>query len=516
MPGALSGLHRISRSRDSTVMRRSQAGRDRGTTATGSRIIGRDHSSIMSAGKRDRVFISYSHKDQRLYEQFIRMLSPIIRAGLIDVWDDTKIDPGASWKEEIQAALASASVAVLLVSQDFLASDFISRHELPPLLKAAREEGVKIFWVCLGDCLYQSTEIATYQAAHDVTKPLRRLRKPQREAVLARIGSKLIEVVAEARKGSSPSADRNLSPTTMAVLFEERKLPPAPKPRFERAPVAGERPRPAGGAELMALFDRGFRSIVMCGMPATGKSELVSAYTRAIALHRGRASVLIHRPTGATMPGDVWFQAIEGRRRRLFVDPSGEFFRALSPDYRRHLNLPEPTSDHFEFLRRSMQQLAGIVLVFDLTRTNGEDHAARWRDQEYDFRFLLAALRWMRFERVEQQSELGVTLTISARAAHMPRLDVPVLVAFTKADLLQSLTHEYPFDFARRRLPLLHSALSTHARRFRYDFCHTMIRTARGDVPTDRPCGVLLPFEWLLEPPFPWMPRLPTALVGSR
>jgi TIR domain-containing protein len=141
---------------------------------------------------RNQIFVSYSHKDRRLFEEFETMLAPAIQNGRVDLWDDRKIPPGAKWKEEIQKALASASVAVLLVSQNFLASRFIVDRELPPLFKAAREEGVTIFCIYLSSCLFEQTEIASYQAAHDVSRPLDRLPKSQRQAVLREVCAKLI------------------------------------------------------------------------------------------------------------------------------------------------------------------------------------------------------------------------------------------------------------------------------------------------------------------------------------
>lgn len=147
---------------------------------------------------RNKIFVSYSHKDGKLFEEFKTMLAPAIQSGLVDLWDDRKILPGQKWKEEIEKALTSASVAVLLVSQNFLASHFIAEKELQPLLKAAREEGVSIFWIYLSSCLFEQTEIASYQAAHDTSRPLDRLSKSQRQAVLSEICAKLIRTAQQA------------------------------------------------------------------------------------------------------------------------------------------------------------------------------------------------------------------------------------------------------------------------------------------------------------------------------
>lgn len=155
-------------------------------------------SKPISESARDRNFVSYSHKDRKLFDEFKTMLAPAILNGVVDFWDDTRIKPGARWKDQIQRALKAVKVGVLLVSNHFLESDFIVKHELPLLLKAARDEGATIFWIYLSPCHYELSEIETFQAAHDVSRPLNGLTKPKRQEVLKKIGGDLIRLAQSA------------------------------------------------------------------------------------------------------------------------------------------------------------------------------------------------------------------------------------------------------------------------------------------------------------------------------
>jgi adenylate cyclase len=124
------------------------------------------------ARPREGVFISYSHEDKVWLGKLQTHLRPYVRRGGISVWDDTQIEPGMDWKQELGRALGRARVAVLLVSPQFLASDFVAQEEWPALLAAAKAEGLEVIWFVLSACSYAETDIPTYQAALNPKQPL--------------------------------------------------------------------------------------------------------------------------------------------------------------------------------------------------------------------------------------------------------------------------------------------------------------------------------------------------------
>jgi hypothetical protein len=69
---------------------------------------------------RPTVFISYSHKDEDWKDRVVTHLRGLGHQGSLAVWDDRRIEGGQDWYQEIQDAMSAASVALLLVSADFL------------------------------------------------------------------------------------------------------------------------------------------------------------------------------------------------------------------------------------------------------------------------------------------------------------------------------------------------------------------------------------------------------------
>ncbi len=78
------------------------------------------------------VFFSYSHKDEELRDELAKHLKILKREGIITDWYDRQISAGTEWEGEIDAHLNTARVILLLISSDFLASDYCYGIELEP------------------------------------------------------------------------------------------------------------------------------------------------------------------------------------------------------------------------------------------------------------------------------------------------------------------------------------------------------------------------------------------------
>jgi TIR domain len=185
---------------------------------------------------RSKIFISYSHKDKKWLERLQTTFEILSREKQFSFWDDTQIRPGEEWREKIGEALATARLAVLLVSNDFLNSRFIREKELPPLLDAAGKDGLRILWVAVRHSLYSETEIERYQAVNDPKRPLESLRGSDRDKELVRISKEILKAVSE--------------PDDLA---EEESLGPDPNraPMMDTTPAQAPQTASDGGVRVL-------------------------------------------------------------------------------------------------------------------------------------------------------------------------------------------------------------------------------------------------------------------------
>lgn len=148
----------------------------------------------------NQVFVSYSHRDRDVLERLMVHLRPLEREGLIDPWNDTRISAGADWKKEITHALASSRAAILLVTADFLASDFVVDNELPPLLEAAEAVGTQVIPIIVKPCRYvRDRQLRRMQAINDPLRPLVSLPLAQQEQLLDQVAEVVERAIRPAR-----------------------------------------------------------------------------------------------------------------------------------------------------------------------------------------------------------------------------------------------------------------------------------------------------------------------------
>lgn len=139
-----------------------------------------------------RIFVSYAHTDSACLDRLLVHLRPLQRSSKIECWSDKRIRSGQKWRKEIAENIESAAVAVLLVSADFLASDFIVNHELPPLLSKAEASGARIIPVIIKPCGFVRDEsLESFQCINDPAKPLLGLSEIEQEHVYDRIAEEV-------------------------------------------------------------------------------------------------------------------------------------------------------------------------------------------------------------------------------------------------------------------------------------------------------------------------------------
>lgn len=111
-----------------------------------------------------KIFVCYSHRDKTWRDRFETIAKPLGRAEKIQFWSDKNIKVG-EWQKQIEEAMQGAVAAVLLVSDNFLASDYIVEKELPFLLHAHDTGRLMIVWAYLEPCdILRFPQITRFQA----------------------------------------------------------------------------------------------------------------------------------------------------------------------------------------------------------------------------------------------------------------------------------------------------------------------------------------------------------------
>jgi hypothetical protein len=118
------------------------------------------------------IFVSYSHKDEDLWAQLQTHLAMLKRQGVIDIWHDRRIKAGDEIDNEISAALEGAQAVLLLVSADFLASDYCYDREMIRAVALHESGQVRLIPVILRPCDWSGAPFGRLRATPTDGKPV--------------------------------------------------------------------------------------------------------------------------------------------------------------------------------------------------------------------------------------------------------------------------------------------------------------------------------------------------------
>ena len=103
------------------------------------------------SNQKPHIFVSYSHRDAALKKEFDTILKVMQMQGIIDHWTDAEIQPGDRWNEEIVEAMERSQVILFLVSNNFLASNYIRKVEAPKAMRMMDQGKAVIVPILLRD-----------------------------------------------------------------------------------------------------------------------------------------------------------------------------------------------------------------------------------------------------------------------------------------------------------------------------------------------------------------------------
>lgn len=120
------------------------------------------------------VFVSYSHKDQRYRDRMETSLSQVRRDKQISFWHDRMILPGQEWGQEIYKNLEKADIVLLLVSPDFLASDYAYSREMKRALERHNSGAAMVVPIILRPSEWQNSPLEVLEVLPSKGRPVTR------------------------------------------------------------------------------------------------------------------------------------------------------------------------------------------------------------------------------------------------------------------------------------------------------------------------------------------------------
>ena len=119
-----------------------------------------------------KIFLCYAREDEALLNKLKTHLRPLQRQNLIDVWNDRNISAGTEWEKEISQHLNTAQIILLLVSPDFMNSDYCYGIEMKRALERHERDEALVIPIIVRPTYWKTTPLSQIQVLPTDGKPL--------------------------------------------------------------------------------------------------------------------------------------------------------------------------------------------------------------------------------------------------------------------------------------------------------------------------------------------------------
>src|SRR5438309_11086755 len=101
------------------------------------------------------IFFCYAHEDEELRKGLVKHLNVLKRQGIIDIWHDRNISAGTEWEREIDKHLNTAQIILLLISPDFMDSDYCYGIEMKRAMERYEQGKSRVIPIILSSVYWQ-------------------------------------------------------------------------------------------------------------------------------------------------------------------------------------------------------------------------------------------------------------------------------------------------------------------------------------------------------------------------
>ncbi len=132
--------------------------------------------SNVAVTKGVKIFYCYARKDKNLRDKLAGHLASLQRTGQVISWYDREILPGTEWELEIQRHLDTSDIVLLLISSDFVRSDYCYSVEMQQALARHNAGATSVIPIILRPCSWKELPMGALQALPEGGKPITRWR----------------------------------------------------------------------------------------------------------------------------------------------------------------------------------------------------------------------------------------------------------------------------------------------------------------------------------------------------